>query len=326
MFNRILVTGATGFLGRHAVPVLRERYGAARVVAVSSADYDLLDGRQARRMFQEIRPDAVVHLAAYSGGIGANRQYPADFYYRNTLLTAHVFQEAAEHGVAKLLYTMGGCSYPATATSPIDEAQMWNGYPQPESAGYSAAKKMGIVASIAYRQQYGLNSAVVVPGNMFGEYDNFREAESHVVPAMILRFYEAKLAGTPEVVMWGSGTPTRDFVYAGDVARLIPELLETYDSSEPMNISSGTRTSIKELAEQIKELVGYSGEIAWDRTKPDGQAVKIFDVRKLHGLGMTCPTPLRAGLARTIEWLERNYAERGDGLRIASQQGELVAR
>src|SRR5262249_8781311 len=159
---------------------------------------------------------------------------------------------------------MGGCSYPAAAKSPIDEGQMWDGYPQPESAGYSTAKKMGIVASRCYRAQYGLNSVVIVPGNMYGEYDNFRTEESHGIPAIVRRYFETSRRGAERVVMWGTGTPVRDFVYAGDVARVIPWFLEHYDSSEPVNVSSGTTTSIRELAETVKELVGYRGEIVWD--------------------------------------------------------------
>ena len=180
------------------------------------------------RMFEDISPDVVVHLAAYSGGIGANRTYPADFYFRNTLLTALTFEEAARRKVDKLIYTMGGCSYPATATSPIDEDQLFCGYPQRESAGYSAAKMMGVVAARSYRQQYGLNATVLIPGNLYGEFDNFENDELHVVPAMVRRYFEAMHAGVPEVQMWGTGAPTRDFTYAGDVAALLPYSIDSF--------------------------------------------------------------------------------------------------
>jgi GDP-L-fucose synthase len=294
------------------------------VLGLSSRDYDLMDPVQVRRMFAQLRPDVVVHLAAYSGGIGANRAYPADFYYRNTLLTALTFHQAALSKVRKLVYTMGGCSYPASATSPIGEDQMWQGYPQDESAGYSTAKKMGIVASVSYRQQYGLSSIVLIPGNMYGEYDNFRRQESHVVPAMIRRYYEARRSGQKTVVMWGSGEPQRDFVYAGDVAAVIVFCLEHYDSSRPLNVSSGTRTSIKQLATAVKELTGYRGEIVWDTSQPDGQMVKIFDVTRLHALGVSCPTPLEEGLRRTIDWFARNYDARSDGLRLCGGRAEAA--
>jgi GDP-L-fucose synthase len=211
---------------------------------------------------------------------------------------------------------MGGCSYPATAVSPIDEGQMWQGYPQDESAGYSVAKKMGIVASRSYRTQYGLKTSVIIPGNMYGEYDNFRNGESHVVPAFIRRYYEEKKGGAREIVMWGTGVPQRDFVYAGDVAALIPYFIEEYDSVEPVNISTGTTITIKELADTLKSTMGFDGKIQWDRSKPDGQMVKIFDVSRLHGLGLSCPTPLAEGLAKTIAWFQAHYETRGDGLRL----------
>jgi GDP-L-fucose synthase len=314
--GRILVTGSRGFLGRHAVAALRDRYGSDQVTCVSSEDYDLIDPAQARRMLEDNKPDVLLHLAGYVGGIGANRAQPADFFYRNIQMTTQVFEAAARGRVRKMIFTMGGCSYPGSATSPIGEEQMWNGYPQADSAAYSSAKKMGIVASHAYRQQYGLNSAVMVPGNVYGEYDNFRENESHVIPAMIRRFVEAKRQGVKEVVCWGRGTPVRDFVYVADVARAIPFFIESYDSSEPVNISSGTSTSIRELAETVQELTGYPGDIRWDTSKPEGQLVKSFDVTRMKQLGIHCDTSLRDGLQQTIRWFEANYHDRGDGLRL----------
>jgi GDP-L-fucose synthase len=258
----------------------------------------------------------LVHLAAYSGGIGANREFPADFYYRNTLLTCLVFHAAAKYEVEKALYPMGGCAYPANARSPIDESQMWDGFPQPESAPYSTAKKMGIVASDAYRRQYGLNSVVIVPGNMYGEYDNFHPRDSHVVPAMIRRYYEAVQTGQERVVMWGTGAPVRDFVYAGDVARTIPQFLESYDATGPVNVSSGSPMSIRELAGAVAEATGFRGAIEWDASKPDGQKTKVFDVTKLHAMGAHCPTAFRDGLQRTVSWFAANYANRGEGIRL----------
>ncbi len=316
MANKIVVTGATGFLGRHVIPVLERQYGTANVVGLSSVDYDLMDPVQVKRMFADHNPVVLVHLAAYSGGIGANRTFPADFYYRNTLLTALVFQEAALNKVKTLIYTMGGCSYPATAKSPIDENQMWNGYPQVESAGYSTAKMMGVVASKSYRTQYSLNSAVLIPGNMYGEFDNFRNQESHVVPAMVRRYYEAKRAGDKEITMWGSGKPTRDFVYAGDVAALFPYFIDQYDSTDHVNISTGTAMPIHELAETIKYLTGFEGKIVWDSSKPDGQMEKIFGVKRLNDLGLSCNTQLKDGLTKTIDWFSLNYEKQTDGIRL----------
>ena len=314
--TRILVTGASGFLGRHLLPRLSSAYPSAAVVGVRRSDYDLMVLADVERMFADHHPDVVVHLAAYSGGIGANRSYPGDFYYRNTILTAHVFDAAARLGVRKLIYTMGGCSYPATATSPIGEGQMWAGYPQAESAAYSTAKKMGLVASAAYRQQHGLNSVVLVPGNAYGEFDNFKTQDAHVIPAMIRRFYEAKIASAPAVTLWGTGSPERDFVYAGDVAEAIAYFVERYDSSDPVNLSSGTRISIRELAGAVKAAVGYTGDILWDSTKPDGQRTKIFDVSRMKSLGLGCGTSLQSGLQRTVRWFESNYHTGGDGIRL----------
>ena len=313
---KITVTGATGFLGRHLLPVLRRVYGD-EITALSSKDYDLTEQAGVGKMFQDLKPEVVIHLAAYVGGIGANRDYPADFFFRNSLLTSLMFDGAARFGVRKLIYAMGGCSYPASATSPIGESQMWEGYPQPESAPYSVAKKTGLVASESYRRQYGLNSVVVIPGNMYGEYDNFRIKESHVVPGMIRRFFEAGLANTPQVTMWGSGAPVRDFVYARDVAETFPFFIDRYDSSDPVNLSSGTTTSIRELAEIIGRLTGYKGDILWDRTKPDGQMVKIFDVSRMKSLGLSCSTPLETGLQKTVAWFRDNFERHGDGIRIA---------
>jgi GDP-L-fucose synthase len=309
--KKIVVTGSTGFLGQHLMPILQQEYGDGCIVGLSSTDFDLLQQDQVEQMFEMHKPDVLVHLAAYSGGIGANRAHPADFFKKNALFVTLMFDLAARFGVKKMIYPMGGCSYPATAKSPISEDQMWSGYPQRDSAGYSMAKKMGIVASYSYRQQYGLNSVVLIPGNMYGEYDNFRESESHVIPAMIRRYYESKLRGDREITMWGDGTPIRDFVYAGDVAKTIPWFIENYDSSEPINISS-----IRELAETIKNKMRWDGEIRWDVEKPNGQMVKTFNVAKLHKLGLACTTPIDTGLDKTIRWLEQNYKMKSGGIRL----------
>ncbi len=299
------------------MPVLQDAYGANEVVGVASKDYDLMERREVERMLSDHRPETIVHLAAYSGGIGANKTYPADFYYRNTILTAHLFDAAAQDGgVKKLVYPMGGCSYPAKAASPLSEDRLWTGYPQDESAGYSTAKMMGTVAAKSYSRQYGLNATVIIPGNMYGEYDNFSRLDSHVVPAMIRRYHEAKLDGASQVVMWGTGNPERDFVYAADVAATLPYFIERYDSFEPVNVSCGSTVPIRELATTIAELTGFDGDIVWDTEKPDGQLVKIFATNRLSGLGLSCSTPLRKGLERTVAWFQAHYADSGDGLRL----------
>ncbi len=308
---RIVVTGATGFLGRHLMPVLEAEFGAECVVGLSRSDFDLEDRSQVQAMLRQLKPQVVVHLAAYVGGIGANRRWGADFLFRNAMLTVLMFEEACRHGVKKLVYPMGGCSYPARATSPIGEDQMWDGFPQPESAPYSVAKKLALVASEAYRQQHGFSSVVLIPGNMYGEYDNFAYEESHVVPALIRRFYEAKLRGKKEVVVWGTGKAQRDFVYAGDVARVFPFFIKHYDSSQPVNISSGRATTIAQLVQIVARCVGYEGRIVWDTSKPEGQMVKIFDTTRMRRLGLQCPTGLEEGIRRTVEWFVANYHRPG---------------
>ncbi len=300
-FKRILVTGATGFLGHHIVPALRATF-EAEVIGVGHKDYDLLQAGQAEAMLAAIKPDVVVHLAARVGGIIANKNYPADFFYQNVTINTALFHAAYKAGVAKLLTLMGGCSYPAKAISPIGEDQMWNGYPQAESASYSVAKKIILVQSATYRQQYGFNSIVLIPGNVYGEWDNFNQESSHVIPALIRKYVEAAERNLPEVTAFGSGRPTRDFVYAGDVAATIPWFLANYNVSDPINISSGTRITIRELAETVKSVTGYRGRIVWDTSKPDGQMDKIFDATRLHALGLNCPTTLDQGLARTVKW------------------------
>ncbi|MCB1070346.1 MAG: GDP-L-fucose synthase [Kiritimatiellae bacterium] len=303
-FKRILVTGANGFLGHHTVPLLRKAF-AAELVTVGRSDYDLLIPSEVERMFAEVQPDCVVHMAAKSGGIVDNKKRPADYYYENSVMNLHVLHTAFKAGVSKLLTFMGGCSYPAKATSPIGEDQMWNGLAQIESAGYSMAKKMLLIQSWAYRVQHGFNSVVLIPGNLYGEWDNFNLEQSHVIPALIRKYIEARDRGEATMTALGTGKPTRDFVYAGDVAATIPWFLANYDSSDPVNISSGTRTSIRELAESVKAVTGFEGEIVWDTSKPDGQMDKIFDVSRLKSLGLSCNTPLLEGLKRTAQWFDQ---------------------
>jgi len=300
-FRRILVTGSTGFLGHHIVPVLQQAFDA-NFFTVGSKDYDLLKPGVPEIMMKEINPDCVVHLAAKSGGIIDNKARPADYFYQNLAMNLHTFEAAFRHGVKKYLTLMGGCSYPSNATSPIDEGQMWNGLPQIESAGYSIAKKMNLTQSWAYRVQHGFNSVVLIPGNVYGEWDNFNLTQSHVIPALIRKYLEAEERGDPEIIALGTGKPTRDFVYAGDVAATIPWFLKNYNSSDPINISAGRRISIRELAETIKKVTGFRGKIVWDISKPDGQIDKIFDVARLHSLGLSCDTSLEDGLRRTTEW------------------------
>jgi GDP-L-fucose synthase len=307
-FKRILVTGATGFLGHHILPVLKNNF-EAEIIGVGRRDYELLDAGVPEKMMRTVQPDCVVHLAAKSGGIVDNRHRQADYFYENIVMNTHVFHAAFTARVKKFLSFIGGCSYPATATSPIGEEQMWNGFPQIESAGYSTAKKMMLVQSWAYRLQHDFNSVILIPGNVYGEWDNFNLNEAHVIPALIRKCLEAREGGKNSITVLGTGRGRRDFVYAGDVAAVLPWFLANYNSSDPVNISSGTGISIRALVEKTVKICGYEGKINWDSTQPDGQLEKIFDVRRLNKLGLKCPTPLETGLMKTVEWFRANRAK-----------------
>lgn len=299
--KKVLVTGGSGFVGSNLIPFLKK--AGAVVSAPDRAEYDLMRQLDVVRMFEDLRPEIVFHLAAYVGGILANRDKPADFCYRNLVLGAEVIHQAQETGVKKYITLMGGCSYPAHAPSPIEEIQLWQGYPQSESAPYSLAKAMAHELAKAYRRQFGLNAIVLVPGNIYGPHDNFDLQGSHVIPALIRKYIEAKERGDAEVVAWGSGKPLRDFIYIGDVCEAILLAAQTYDGSDLINISSGQRTSIRELVDLVAELTGFQGRVVWDTTKPDGQMDKGFAVERMKKiLGFTPRTSLRGGLQKTIDW------------------------
>ena len=311
MYERILVTGSTGFLGHHLMPRLKSAFPKAEIIGVGRRDADLLEPGAPARLLRNTQPDCVVHMAAKSGGIITNIKRPAEFFYENVVMNTHMLHDAQQAGVKKFVTFMGGCSYPSDARSPIDESQMLAGYPQIESAGYSVAKKMLLTQSWAYRVQHGFNSIVLIPGNVYGEWDNFNLEEAHVIPALIRKYMEAQERQAPTITAFGTGKPTRDFVYAGDVMATIPWFIQNYNSSEPVNISAGRRISIRELAETVKKVTGFAGEIVWDATKPDGQMDKIFDVTRLHSLGLSCDTSLEDGLRRTTDWF-RQARERGE--------------
>lgn len=302
----ILITGSTGFLGNHCVNVFKEITNY-EIMGISSKDYNLLYEKEVIKMYEDIKPDYVIHLAARSGGIYSNRMEPADYYFKNIQLMTLPFHYAYKFNIKRMLIPIGGCSYPAEAKSPIKEEDMWNGFAQIQSAGYSMSKKMALVQGWAYKKQYDFDSVVVIPGNMYGEYDNFSLDESHVIPAMIRKFYEAKRSNVKEITFWGSGLPQRDFVYAGDVAKLFPFFLLGYQGESPVNISTGTSIDIKNLAAIIAKKIGYTGEIFWDTSQPDGQMVKIYSVDRLKSLGKACETKLEEGLDLTIKWFTDNY-------------------
>lgn len=305
--KRVLVTGASGFVGRNLTPLLSQ--SGCRLLTPGHKQYNLLEQSHVRIMMKELRPEIVFHLAALSGGIMSNKEYPANYCYQNLLMNTLMLHEAWAAGVRKYVTLIGGCSYPADAPSPISENEMWKGYPQPESAPYSVAKKMNIVMAEAYRRQYDFDAIVLVPGNLYGPYDNFDLRNSHVIPATIRKYYEAKLRADPEIVSWGTGKPVRDFIYVGDACEVILLAAQTYSGSELINISSGVQTTIRGLVETVAELIDYQGSIRWDASKPDGQMYKGFDVTRMHEmLDYDSRTPLREGLQKTIRWFEDNYS------------------
>lgn len=298
---RVLVSGGSGFIGRSLVPILKAR--GALVQTPTRSDYNLLEQSDVRAMLSATRPEIVVHLAGLVGGILANKKAPADYCQQNLLMGTLMAHEAFSAGVRRYVTLLGGCSYPQNAPSPIAETALWEGYPQPESAPYSLAKRMLVVLSQAYRAQYGFDSIVLVPGNVYGPHDNFDLENSHVIPALIRKFDQAVSDRQSSVLAWGTGRPTRDFVYVDDACEGIARAIEIYSGPEIINISSGVAITIRELVETVAATVGYRGEVVWDSTKPDGQMEKAFDVRRMkEWLKVECPTSLREGLRRTYEW------------------------
>ncbi len=304
--RRVLITGSTGFVGCNLKPML-ENTGCI-VIAPTRSDYDLLDQAAVRSMMIDTRPEIVLHLAALSGGILDNKNRPAEYFYQNLFMGAAVMHESWRAGVAKYVTLIGGCSYPANAKNPIEETDLWAGYPQPESAPYSIAKKMSVVQAEAYRRQYGFNAIVLVPGNLYGPYDNFDLQASHVIPAQIRKYYEARINKQDGVTAWGTGCAVRDFIYVEDACEAILIAIEKYNAPDIINISSGIPVTIRELVETIADLSQYKGKILWNPTQPEGQLFKGYDVTRMkQWLGYTPKTSLHDGLAKTIAWFALNY-------------------
>jgi GDP-L-fucose synthase len=309
---KIVVTGATGFLGRNLVPLLQQQ--GHEVIPLSSRDGDLTELPVFRKLLTMHEPNLVIHLAGLVGGIQANRSLPADYFYINQSLTTNLF-EAAKEIKTQVFVTIGGCSYPANAKSPISENQMWDGYPQLDSAPFSVAKKTAITAASAYRQQYGLDTKVIVPGNMYGPFDNFRVQQSHVVPALIRKFYEAKMTQSKTIQIWGSGRATRDFVYVGDVASMITSLVTKSEVPNLVNLSSGSETKISDLAQLLRAVIYPEADLDFDLTAPEGQLVKIFATDLMKELGLTSETSLESGLRHTYSWLVEAIESKSTNLR-----------
>ncbi|HMF94151.1 MAG TPA: GDP-L-fucose synthase [Vicinamibacterales bacterium] len=306
--KRVVVTGGSGFLGRHLVRTLEAR--GSTVLVPRKRQYDLTSEPQVERMYADMRPQVVVHLAAVVGGIGANRESPGRFFYENVMLGALTMEHARRNGVEKFVGVGTICAYPKYAPVPFVERDLWDGYPEDTNAPYGIAKKMLLVQGQAYRQQYGFNAIHLLPVNLYGPHDNFDPASSHVIPSLIRKCVEAAERGDREVICWGTGTATREFLYVEDCADAIVRATECYEDAEPVNIGAGFEISIFDLAHLIAELTGFDGALTFDASKPDGQPRRRLDVtRAAARFGFRASTDFRNGLRRTIEWY-RAHRER----------------
>lgn len=306
---RVLVTGGHGFLGRHVVETLRTR--GVEPITFRSGEHDLRDWRQTQALFEQTRPDVVIHIAWTGGGIGYMRAHPGTIARDNTLMACHVLEASRAFGVQKMVGIGSVCSYPKHTKVPFREEDLWLGYPEETNAPYGISKKMMLVLTQSFAEEFGLNGVHLLMVNMYGPWDNFDLESSHVIPAMIRKFIAAKERGHEHVTLWGDGSPTREFVYVTDAAEAVVLATERYDSAEPVNIGSAAEASIRVLAAEIQRLVGYDGEIVWDTTKPNGQPRRKLDVSKARErFGFEAKIPLEEGLARTYRW----YLEQGRAL------------
>ena len=300
--RRVTVTGGAGFLGSFVVEKLKER-GCGNIFVPRSREYDLVDGEAVKRLYRHARPDIVIHLAARVGGIGANRANAGKFFYDNAMMGIQLIEQGRLFGLEKLVALGTVCAYPKFSPVPFSEENLWDGYPEETNAPYGLAKKMLLVQSQAYRAQYGFNSIYLLPVNLYGPRDNFDLETSHVIPALIRKCLEAKERRAPEIVCWGDGTPTREFLYVEDCAEAILLATEKYNQSDPVNIGTGEEISISDLVKLIAELTGYRGRIVWDTTKPNGQPRRCLNTDRASQLfGFKAGTHFREGLRRTTEW------------------------
>lgn len=304
--KRICVTGGAGFLGSFVLEALKQR-GATDIFVPKIEEYDLVNPQDIQRVLDLSQPDIIIHLAALAGGIGANRARPADFFYINLMMGVQLMHEAWKRGVSKFVAIGTVCAYPKFTPIPFKEENLWEGYPEETNAPYGLAKKMLLVQAQAYRQQYGFNAIYLLPVNLYGPKDNFNLETSHVIPALVRKCIEAQERGEKEVFLWGDGSPTREFLYAGDAAVGILTAAEFYNGSEPVNIGSGQEISIKDLAELITRLTGYEGKLVWDTTKPNGQPRRALDTsRAAEYFGWRASVRFDEGLRQTIAWYRQN--------------------
>ena len=304
--SRVLVTGGAGFLGSRLVERLR---GEGHDVSIARrADYDLTSMDDTARLFADTEPELVFHLAAEVGGIGANRANPGRYWYANLMMGAHVLEQARVHETPKLVIAGTICAYPKFAPVPFHEDDLWNGYPEETNAPYGVAKKTILVGAQAYREQYGTNAIFLLPVNLYGPGDNFDLETSHVIAALIRKMIEARERGEPEIVLWGNGTPTREFLYVDDCVEALALAAERYDGADPVNVGTGKEIAIGDLAELVRAATGFEGTIHWDTSKPNGQPRRRLDTtRAVELFGFTAAVPLEEGLARTVAWYRENH-------------------
>jgi GDP-L-fucose synthase len=300
--KRVVVTGGAGFLGRYITDGLKSR-GCKNILVPKIEDYDLVNINDINRMYDDMRPDVVIHLAAVVGGIGANREHPGEFFYKNLMMGVQLIEQGRLRKIEKFVAIGTVCAYPKFTPVPFKEEDIWNGYPEETNAPYGLAKKMLLVQSQAYRAEYGFNSIFLLPVNLYGPGDNFSPASSHVIPALIKKCVDAIDSGADHIDCWGTGIASREFIYAADAAEGIILATEHYNSSEPVNIGAGFEITIKDLIEKIVALTGYTGQIRWDSSKPDGQPRRQLDVSKAKKyFGFEAKTSFDNGLKATIDW------------------------
>jgi len=306
--SRITITGGKGFLGKHLIKALQDK-GYANIAIADLPEYNLIKSADVKRLYENTKPDIVIHLAAKVGGIGFNRENPGALFYENIMMGVQLIHEGYLNGIEKFVALGTICAYPKFTPVPFHEDDLWNGYPEETNAPYGLAKKMMLVQSQAYRQQYGFNSIFLLPVNLYGPGDNFNPQSSHVIPALIKKCVDAKRHDDKEIVAWGTGAATREFFYVEDAAEAIVCAMENYNKSEPVNIGAGFEISIRELTAMIVELTGFRGKVTWDATKPDGQPRRMLDTtRAMNEFGFQAKTGFREGLQKTIAWYEENYA------------------
>jgi GDP-L-fucose synthase len=304
--KRIVVTGGAGFLGGYVIEGLQKR-NCKNILVPRIEDYNLVNLADIVRMYDDMKPDVVIHLAAVVGGIGANRLHPGKFFYENLMMGVQLIEQARLRNIEKFVALGTVCSYPKFTPVPFKEDDLWNGYPEETNAPYGLAKKMLLVQSQAYRAEYGFNSIFLVPVNLYGPRDNFNPDSSHVIPALIKKCFDAIDAGDDHIVCWGTGMASREFIYAGDAAEGILLAAEHYNGPEPVNIGAGFEITIKDLVGKIVKLTGFKGEIRWDTSKPDGQPRRRLDVSRAKKLfGFEAQMAFDEGLKRTIDWFRQN--------------------